>query len=54
MPIAMKKIQKCLLVTSSVLRIIGSDSDQVEVVQEEVTHDDIPFGWTRTKLEPDW
>jgi hypothetical protein len=43
---------KVPLVTSSVRR--GSDPDQQEVVQEKATPDDIPFGWTRTKLEPDW
>jgi hypothetical protein len=44
--------QKLPLVTSSVRT--GSDPDQEEVVQEDATPDDIPFGWTRTKLEPDW
>jgi hypothetical protein len=39
------------LVTSSV-RIAGSDPVQEIVVEEEVTPDDIPAGWTRTKLEP--
>jgi hypothetical protein len=43
---------KLPLVAFSVRR--GSDPDQEEVVQEEATPDDIPFGWTRTKLEPDW
>jgi hypothetical protein len=38
------------LVTSSAL--IASYPDQ-EVVQEEATHDRIPSGWTRLKLEPD-
>jgi hypothetical protein len=44
---------KPLLVTSSVLPIVGSDPDQ-KVVQEEATTDEIPAGWTRAKLEPDW
>ena len=34
---------------------IGSDSSDLEVlVPEAPTTDDIPAGWTRTKLEPDW
>ena len=32
---------------------ISSDPDQ-EVVPEATTPDDIPAGWARTKLEPDW
>jgi hypothetical protein len=33
--------------------LIGVDRDQ-EVVQEEATTlDEIPYGWTRIKLEPD-
>jgi hypothetical protein len=41
---------KLPLVAFSVRR--GSDPDQEEVVQEEATTDDVPSGWTRTKLEP--
>jgi hypothetical protein len=44
---------KPLLVTFSVLRIAGSDPDQ-KVVQEEATTNEIPAGWTRAKLDPDW
>ena len=40
-----------LMVTASVR--IGSDLEQ-EVAQEEATTDEIPAGWTRIKLEPDW
>jgi hypothetical protein len=41
-----------LMVTSSAARI-GSHSDQ-EVVQEQATTlGEIPYGWIRTKLEPD-
>jgi hypothetical protein len=39
---------------STKVQITGSDPDQDEVVKEVATPDDIPFGWTRTKLEPDW
>jgi hypothetical protein len=43
-----------LVTTSSTL--IGSEhpSDQEVLVQGEATPDEIPAGWTRTKLEPDW
>jgi hypothetical protein len=40
------------LVTSSDA-LIASYPDQ-EVVQEEAAHHEIPLGWTRVKLEPDW
>jgi hypothetical protein len=43
------------LVTSTSIELIGYDPSDQEVVQEEeATPDDIPAGWTRTKLEPDW
>ena len=42
------------LVTKSI-EVLGSDpSDQEVLVQEEPTSHDIPAGWIRTKLEPDW
>jgi hypothetical protein len=42
------------LVTSSAARI-GSSRDQEEVVQEQATTiREIPYGWTRVKLEPDF
>jgi hypothetical protein len=46
---------KVPLVTSSSgsVRTGFDDPDQV-VAQVEETADDIPFGWTRIKLEPDW
>jgi hypothetical protein len=40
------------LVTSGVRK--GSDRPDQEVVQEEAAPDEIPAGWTRPKLEPDW
>ena len=40
------------LVASSAL-ISSADPGQ-EVVQEEASSDEIPDGWTRIKLEPDW
>ena len=33
--------------------VTSTDPDQ-EVVQEEAALDEIPAGWTRIKLEPDW
>jgi hypothetical protein len=42
---------KPALVTSCVP--IGSIQEQ-EVVQEKASPKEILFGWTRTKLEPDW
>jgi hypothetical protein len=51
--------QKPSLVTSCVPVRTVSDPDEPDepdqqVVQEEATPDEIPVGWTRTKLEPDW
>jgi hypothetical protein len=44
---------KLSLVTSG-STLIGSDQDQEVVVQEETTSPrEIPYGWTRVKLEPD-
>jgi hypothetical protein len=38
---------------SSSIALIGSYPDQGEVEQDEATPREIPFGWTRVKLEPD-
>jgi hypothetical protein len=45
--------QPAVVTSRTLLRNSGPDQ---AVVQEEAkaTPDDIPFGWTRTKLEPDW
>ena len=34
--------------------VTSTDLLDKEVVQEETAPDEIPAGWTRTKLEPDW
>jgi hypothetical protein len=42
------------LVTISTGRISSPDPDQALDQEEATSSDGIPFGWTRTKLEPDW
>jgi hypothetical protein len=41
------------LVTISAARISSPDPDQAVDQEEATSSDGIPFGWTRTKLEPD-
>jgi hypothetical protein len=40
------------MVTSSVARM-GSSTDQDFVQEQATTLGDVPYGWTRVKLEPD-